>query len=387
MRMIPHLLLFALACGDADKSDTGSPSDSDSPSDTDPGGDTDSPADTDPGGDTDVDPGTDPEAYWPADVDHRVCADGTADFTDIQPAVAQAAVGDVIGVCPGVYGPVTVSQGQDLRIYAIEGRDLTTIAGGSGTAVHVNEATLDLSGFHLTGTSVVHPYDPDEGAALSVHEGVVTLSASRVDGASGPFAIFFDEDVLVMEDVVFEDNVNDVLWYFYQGDLADVRNATVLGGIHQNILLTERLADLEIHNSVFARVTIDTAFSAFLETDESAGGVIANNVFHDIDDLDPFGGRLLQIRSDFRNNIVLGCDMWNLVPFEGSYNLFWDNSVDYAPYVTGTGNLYADPELTDAMNGDYTLQPGSPAIDAGDPGAAWKDADGTRNDIGVHGGP
>ena len=36
---------------------------------------------------------------------------------------------------------------------------------------------------------------------------------------------------------------------------------------------------------------------------------------------------------------------------------------------------------------DFTLRTSSPAIDAGDPDAAYNDIDGTRNDMGGYGGP
>ena len=50
--------------------------------------------------------------------------------------------------------------------------------------------------------------------------------------------------------------------------------------------------------------------------------------------------------------------------------------------VAGTGNSGADPLFRDAAGGDYFLQLGSPAIDAGDPSAA-NDPDGTRADVGA----
>ncbi len=47
----------------------------------------------------------------------------------------------------------------------------------------------------------------------------------------------------------------------------------------------------------------------------------------------------------------------------------------------------ANPQFANAANGDYHLQAGSPAINAGPDSPYLLDIDGTRNDIGVHGGP
>ena len=50
--------------------------------------------------------------------------------------------------------------------------------------------------------------------------------------------------------------------------------------------------------------------------------------------------------------------------------------------LAGTGNLSVDPLFTDPAGGDFTLQPASPCIDAGDP-ASPPDPDGTRADMGA----
>jgi hypothetical protein len=50
-------------------------------------------------------------------------------------------------------------------------------------------------------------------------------------------------------------------------------------------------------------------------------------------------------------------------------------------------NATADPLFTDAARGDYTLSAGSPGIDAGPDEEGYADVDGSRNDIGVYGGP
>lgn len=61
---------------------------------------------------------------------------------------------------------------------------------------------------------------------------------------------------------------------------------------------------------------------------------------------------------------------------------------DYAGSgVVGTGSISLDPLFVDRTVGDYHLNSGSPAIDAGDPSSAYNDVDGSRNDMGAYGGP
>jgi len=52
----------------------------------------------------------------------------------------------------------------------------------------------------------------------------------------------------------------------------------------------------------------------------------------------------------------------------------------------GEGNINSDPLFTDPDNGDYTLQAGSPCIDAGDSTIWYNDIDMTRADMGAIGG-
>jgi len=117
-------------------------------------------------------------------------------------------------------------------------------------------------------------------------------------------------------------------------------------------------------------------------------------------------------KGSFVNNIVVGngiattewvgkkTGLWfnaSAASFKVAYNLIYDNQ-DFdactggtpegdpcvpVPFVGINGNLSEDPKLVGG--GDLHLQPGSPAIDAGDP--AISDLDGSRSDIGVHGGP
>jgi hypothetical protein len=202
-------------------------------------------------------------------------------------------------------------------------------------------------------------------------------------------------DYITVDDVLWRDNTTDFLWYLWQGEddaatpgWATITNNVVDGGVHHTLIETTKLYELDLTNNVFANLTIDTALSAFIFTAFDSGPLsVTNNVFYNIDDLDPWGGRVFTGDADFRNNIVVDCQAWDLHPMNASYNLFWDNGVDYAPVLSGTGTLFVAPLFADPASLDFSLLPGSPAIDAGDPNPAYDDADGSRNDMGASGGP
>ncbi len=90
----------------------------------------------------------------------------------------------------------------------------------------------------------------------------------------------------------------------------------------------------------------------------------------------------------FSNGETGACDprfLWCVKPQFGGYG-------DETSYLR-TRNIIADPLFVDRTAGNYHLQPGSPAIDAGDKKTGFNDAHlppslGTaRNDMGVYGGP
>ena len=71
-------------------------------------------------------------------------------------------------------------------------------------------------------------------------------------------------------------------------------------------------------------------------------------------------------------------------------NDMWENtagaSLDVATEAT-YGNLFVDPGFLDSEIGNFNLASSSECIDAGRVGANFLDPDGTRNDMGVFGGP
>jgi hypothetical protein len=88
----------------------------------------------------------------------------------------------------------------------------------------------------------------------------------------------------------------------------------------------------------------------------------------------------------------------NLIVYNYSYGIHVQNGESQEPPVLGYNNLWGGHDAwfinvndigpgflhSDPLFGDdYTLLPGSPCIDAGDPNPLFNDPDGTRNDIGA----
>lgn len=380
-----------LACAPSEIVETGPDADSDTDADADT--DTDADADTDSDSDSDADADADSDADSDADVDTGppvpvqppewvVCADGSGDHPDIQDAIDAAGPEERIVVCPGTYGPINVGWGEDVQITSTGGPGVTFLDGGSEPAVIVSDGALSLRGFHVTGTGLDDPWYP-KGAAFSVHEGDLAVADCVVADTTGSFTVLFDENFLAMDSVIWRDNQTDYLWYLAEGDSADIVNNEVVGGSHESVVKTPDLDALLLANSRFMDITIRSAFTAF-EFDSNGVGVhhVENNVFDDVDDLDPWGGRLLSLEgAEFVNNIVTGCNSRGLQPIDVDYNVFWANDGAYDTLVSGTGNRFDDPMLS----ASHRPGAGSPAVDAGDP--LRLDQDGTRSDIGMYGGP
>ena len=101
----------------------------------------------------------------------------------------------------------------------------------------------------------------------------------------------------------------------------------------------------------------------------------------------PVGVYTEQSNPIIRNNIVTG-NYFGISPYLStptrSYNNVWGNRVNYGYNATaGTGSISSDPEFVDVPSNDHRLGASSPCINTGNPGAAFNDDDGSRNDIGA----
>jgi len=92
------------------------------------------------------------------------------------------------------------------------------------------------------------------------------------------------------------------------------------------------------------------------------------------------------------NNIItgntVGVTVADNISIVAMYNNVYGNSTNYSnSFVPGTGDISSDPLMIDMAAGDFRLGPGSPCFDTGAPWQQYNDIDGSRNDMGIFGGP
>ena len=179
--------------------------------------------------------------------------------------------------------------------------------------------------------------------------------------------------------------------------------------IHNNVILAlEHDAWFGIYiDQVQSAVITNNLVSGFKSTsayDDSAprdSAYLANNVFGNsgqspnIYSVFPNVNIHMGSRTRVLNNIIYNSYRGIRVyasPSTYDYNLLYKNAVDFYGSVTaGPNTVYADPmfvkekEPTTLLDHDFHLQMHSPGIDAGNPSIL--DADGSRSDIGMYGGP
>jgi hypothetical protein len=182
------------------------------------------------------------------------------------------------------------------------------------------------------------------------------------------------------------DNVNLVVFHNGETNNAILEGFTILGGmmgiwcrdasptIRRNILDGQHItnyAALAVGGVVFGSVGYSTAVIENNTIVHSANGAIAawsHNVITIRNNVIAFNSHYAIHRSPDAAQPVF------------QYNLSYGNTDPFENVVPGEGCLtYRDPLL----NGDYSLQPNSPCINAGDPDPVYNDSDGSRNDMGA----
>jgi hypothetical protein len=202
-----------------------------------------------------------------------------------------------------------------------------------------------------------------------------------------------------LEDCTFEGNTADEGGHVYvfldEGHTTSFLRSTFVGGnADRGGAVYATASDVRFENSLFAANVADVSGGALYLS--AVTGRLTNVVVADNSAPEGAGLRIKegQPAFDVANSVFVGNGRGAAIALsEGEapvirWSAFDDNDDDVsglADPVGRDGNIDGDPGFLAAPAGDYGLAPDSALRDAGDPEV--RDADGTRCDIGLGGGP
>jgi uncharacterized protein (TIGR03437 family) len=333
-----------------------------------------------------------------------------ADQPTIQAAINSAANGDDILVAAGTYHERINFNGKSIRLHSASGPQATTLDGGGGGAV-VTFANNEDAGAIIDGFTIQNggPNQGglDEGGGVSVEGAAPTIQNNviqdnHVGYAGGGIGIGFGSPT-ILNNVIQRNSQNNGIGgggISVRGGTAVIKGNTIVdnqaaafgGGLSfwasgqttivNNIIMRNRGQDAGGIAFVNGGVPVIQQNLIVGNIGTGAGGIsgpmgtILNNTI--ADNNGPQGsaiGGFFGPDVVIENNIMQAPAGQTPVQCGGNgaqprNNLFYapggQLGSSACPGLSGNGNIVADPLFICPTGGNYRLQPGSPAIDAGD---------------------
>lgn len=257
------------------------------------------------------------------------------DYDAIQNAFVSPVIddGDSIIVAPGVYKGTLSIMGKQVLVQSIEGYELTVIlASENKRCVNINNGIL--VGFRLEGGTGGEGANTPGGGVYASGNAVLrnNLIVGNVAPGEGG-GVFVTGNARLYNNIIFSNIGNPVGGIMISYATGEIINNTIVG--------------------------------------DSTGGVAIVNS---------------SVR--FLNNIIFEHDLFDLLIHESaSQSIVAYCRFKEASLTDTLGNISANPLFIDSDNEDFHLYLDSPCVDAGHPGDEFTDMDGSRNDMGMFGGP
>ncbi len=284
----------------------------------------------------------------------------SAQYPTIQSAANAARAGDTIVVAPGTY-PESVTLPVGVNLVG-EAGPRQTVIDASGKPFGVSGGEL-VQGFTIRNAD--GPGIPRNTPMRIIHNIIEGNKRSGID----VYGSYRGRDLLIANNVIRNNTTTE-----HGGG---IRAEAVTGEIVNNIIIGNRAVKAEDGNCCPQGGGI---------YGWSGGGLIVrNNVIMDnFAHYEGGGIAYSRARDPSLRPVIQHNDLWH-----NRNNSLEDNAAPRdellppAEQLINLGNINQDPLLT----GDYHLQSGSRGINTGHPDAKYNDKDGSRNDLGIYGGP
>jgi len=335
--------------------------------------------------------------------------------------------GDTIKIYPGLYRGHFQFLNKEAVIRAITIPEITLLgaAAGMGSVVTINRGILEgitvigghaLSGggIHADSTAIIkdciirnnraiidetaniqiYPNGMGGGIHLEGESKLISCRITRNHSQREGGGILTDGSNKILNCTIDNNNIYSA----YVG-------ATYSGaGLHQEEgALVLRNTKFKRNNTqgfgaaINSKATIEVANCLFEKNKSGGGGgfIIGSTSSANIVNCVFFGNRTFSSSYsgaivNFGNVSILNTVVWKnggeidyrLYPRSATYT-----DTDEFRVESGTGNINTDPLFENPSNGNFHLQSDSPCINAGDPDNIYNNSNGSRNNMGIYGGP
>lgn len=347
-------------------------------------------------------------------------------YEDLQKAFDSKFIddGDTIKVSPGLYRGHFEFLNKNTFIRAVEIPEITLLgaASGIGSVVTINNGELNGftviggralagGGVHASGTAIIRNCIVRKNRAVIDEDANIQIYPNGMGGG-----VYLQDDAKLIRCRIAYNRSERV----GGGILTDGNNSIINCTIDNNSLslfyggagLFQYEGELFIRNTKFIRNSTNREGGAII--------IIANaeiyNCLFEKNRSGAGGGIMIEetgvaniVNCFFYKNMSPSTNYSGAVANRGEVlimnTIIWKNSgkkgyklyVRYSEYTTsdefgnllflGLGNLKLNPLFININGGNYHLSEDSPCVNAGNPNEAFNDVDGTRNNIGIYGGP
>ena len=267
-------------------------------------------------------------------------------YTTIQAAIDAASNDDIIYVYPSNTAYAGFNVNKRLKIYGV---------GWQGTTVNIRRTMLSSQVQFQAGSeySELHGFANGFQVNMSGVVGNIQLKNCSISFVNFQYsATSANASNYSIINCYFNGTGNGFEWVGFQN--------AITGVLISNCVFT---GSARLMGTATSNITV---LNSYINTSNSLFGIHGSN-------------------PNFRNNYIVSPGYTGTSTFPSDAVIAYNMS-STALFPTGTTNQNNIP-LSSVFNSLFHPLPGSPAINAGDPASDFNDLDGSRNDIGVFGGP